>query len=127
MQAYIWKICVDPWIEPLNSLDYGWKRNEHGFFVPLWYTCQQLPPKNIQNEACNEKERREKTDRGKGLKQKSNNEEGNQPPQKRPRVISEEKVTSCDDNDNSNEDDFSDWERYSDFSSSDSDSDDSDW
>ena len=62
LQAYIWKRCVDPWIEPLNSLDYGWKRNEHGFFVRLWYTSQQLPPKNVQNEACNEKERREKTD-----------------------------------------------------------------
>ena len=120
LQAYIWKRCVDPWIEPLNPLDYGWKRNEHGFFVPLWYMCQQLPPKNIQNEACNEKER-EKSDRRKILRQKSNNEEGNQPPQKRLRVISEEKVTSCDDSDNSNEDDFSDWERYSDFSSSDSD------
>ena len=60
LQAYIWKICVDPLIEPLNPLDYGWKRNEYDFFVPLWYTCQQLPPKNIQNEACNEKERREK-------------------------------------------------------------------
>ena len=82
---------------------------------------------NIQNEACNEKERREKTDRGKLLRQKSNNKEGNQPPQKRSRVISEEKVTSCDDSGNSNEDDFGDWERYSDFSSSDSDSDDSDW
>ena len=44
-------------------------------------------------------------------RQKSN-DEGNQPPQKRPRVFSEEKVTSCDDSDNSNEDDFSDLERY---------------
>ena len=85
-----------------------------------------MPPKNIQNEACNEKERRKKTDRGNILRQESNNE-GNQPPQKRSRVISEEKVTSYDDSDNSNEDDFSDWERYSDFSSPDFDSDDSDW
>ena len=76
---------------------------------------------------ANEKERREKTDRGKILRQESNNEEGNQPPQKRSRVISEEKVISCDDSGNSNEDDFSNWERYSDFSSSDSVSDDSDW
>ena len=36
LQAYILKRCVDPWIEPLDPLDCGWKRNEHAFFVPLW-------------------------------------------------------------------------------------------
>ena len=43
-QAYTWKRCLQALVEPLPLNDNGWKVNDEGLIIPIWYTCSQLPP-----------------------------------------------------------------------------------
>ena len=49
-QAYIWRRCLQPMVDPLPLEGNGWKMDDDGFVVPVWYTCPQLPP-TIQKKA----------------------------------------------------------------------------
>ena len=121
-QAYTWKRSIDQYIDPLPLNENGWNEEE-GDLIPVWYTCKQLPlslrqktrPSTKDTDLMNEIT----------LPVEVDNFIEDEPPNKRskPSENGTESVTQ-----EKEIEELSDWERLSDFDSSDCDSsDDPDW
>ena len=135
-QAFVWKRCLNDIIEPLPLSENGWKVC-NDIVLPIWYECSQLPPHIGKRDkprptAVPENDVVSSSEFPKALEDTEVIQVG--PPAKRCRLRKVQRDT-CSSNSRLGKDyfdvseyesDSSEWERLSDFSSSDS-SDDSDW
>ena len=138
-QAFVWKRCLNDIIEPLPLNENGWKVC-NDIVLPIWYTCSQLPPHigkkdKSRRMAVLESDVVSSSDFVEVLENTEVIRVG--PPAKRSRLYKATSVqkATCSSKSRTGKDyfdasefenDSSEWERLSDFSSSDS-SDDSDW
>ena len=108
---------MEPIVNPLQLEGYGWKEID-GMIVPIWYTCPQLPPSRKLRDSSKTMETFTEADVS-----------TIEPPVKRAKeTFTDETDEEIIDHYSSDESDSesSEWEHFSDFSSSESDCD-SDW